>query len=232
MPSQQRAKLRKRFPKEVESAVLLACKRKCAFCFGIDGDSSEKEGQIAHVDDPADASIENAAWLCTKHHARYDSKSRQTKGYTPAELKKYRSQVVQYCTEPPAWPDLAAHVRTPRGRGVVLDVFDRRVPTYRATITFLRYACQINDLELQELMKFARDTDEALFLFDDGLADYLSTLFKKAMHLRAIGLEMQDLERRTPELINEQSELALWFTEQFEETRRRFAPFLRIRDAG
>ena len=208
--------MRKRFSKQVESAVLMASRRRCALCFGIDGDTTEKDGQIAHVQDPADSSLENAAWLCSRHHARYDAKSRQTKGYTPAELREYRTQLVQYVSQPTAWPDLAAHVKTPRGPGVALAVFDRRVPTYRTTIQFLRHVCQIDNLDLQVLMQFARDTDEAVFLFDDGLADYLSTLFKKAMHFRAIGLTLQAPERQTPGLFNEQSGLGLWFTEQFE----------------
>lgn len=224
--------MRKPFTREVQSAALLACKRKCVLCFGLDGDAAEKRGQLAHVDDRADTRLDNAVWLCRKHHDRYDTRSRQTKGYTPAEVREYRKQLIEFLRESTVWPDVASRVKTRRSRGVALDVFDRRVPTYRSTIQFLRYVCQVDNLELQVLLQFARDTDEAVFLFDDSLADYLASLYKRAMHLRAIGLILQAPERHTPALIVEQSNLGLWFTDQFEVVRQLFAPFLRVRDGG
>ena len=83
--------MRKPFGREVQAAVLLQCRRRCAFCFALEGDLAEKSGQIAHVDDPQDVQVENAAWLCRKHHDKYDRKSRQTKGYTPGELREYHT---------------------------------------------------------------------------------------------------------------------------------------------
>jgi len=62
----------------------------------LDGDFEEKEGQIAHVSqDPSDGRFENLAFLCLKHHDKYDSRTSQSKGYTRNELLAYRDQLYQ-----------------------------------------------------------------------------------------------------------------------------------------
>lgn len=218
---------RKKFPQTIVTAVLVASRRRCALCYGIDGDTTEKEGQIAHVDrDPSNVAETNAAWLCTKHHSRYDARSRQTKGHTPHELAAYRGILYQHMASPVVWPDAGA-VPT-RGMGVSLEVFDRRVPVYRSTLEFLREVIKGSNLDLEPIFKFARETDEALFLFDDHLSDYLRQLYRRAVQLHAVYAMSEPPERRTPELSQEWANAMLWFSEQFEESRRRFAPYLRL----
>ncbi|MCI0565379.1 MAG: hypothetical protein MN733_43495, partial [Nitrososphaera sp.] len=41
---------RRQFPKKVQTEVLLKSRRRCAYCYGLDGDTTQKEGQIAHID--------------------------------------------------------------------------------------------------------------------------------------------------------------------------------------
>jgi hypothetical protein len=63
-------------------------------CFGLSRDSTIKKGQIAHLNgDPADNGFENLAFLCLPHHEEFDSRSRQAKGITPAELRRYREEL-------------------------------------------------------------------------------------------------------------------------------------------
>lgn len=211
------------------TAVLVASKRRCAFCYGLDGDTTDKEGQIAHIDrNSSNVKPDNAAWLCLKHHARYDSSSKQAKGHTPEELRYYQAQLYEYLAFPQAWPDAPVHTRLAKTPGVSLEVFDRRVPVYRATIAFIRTLLKLHCIELKDMFEFAAATDEALFLFDDKVAEYLALLYKRGLRLRAIGLVLEAPERRTPQLTEEQTHLALWFSEQFAAARKRFAPFLRI----
>jgi hypothetical protein len=222
----------KDFPKAVQTRVILASRRRCALCFGLDGDTTEKEGQIAHVGDRTNIVLENAAWLCTKHHARYDSRSRQTKGHTPDELKAYRSQLYEYvAAQPGVWPDAVPDQRTKRRRGgISLEVHDRRIPVYRKTNDFVRDMLRGPDIELAKILQFAADTDEALFLFDEGIAEYLATLFKRAVRHRLVGIMRRQApaDYRTASLADEETQNFLWFSEQFQEVRHRFAPFLRI----
>ncbi|MFC1761177.1 hypothetical protein ACFL6U_03755 [Planctomycetota bacterium] len=87
---------RKSISPYVESAVLTASARRCAFCFGIDHDYTEKAGQIAHVDqDSSNPSFENLAWLCLEHHDRYDGATSQSKGLTRRELEEYREKLYE-----------------------------------------------------------------------------------------------------------------------------------------
>ena len=157
---------------------------------GLYGDTALKEGQIAHVDRNAEnAAEDNAAWLCLDHHSKYDSRSQQAKSYTPEELKAYRARLYEYMTSsladtPSPWPD--AGPSPTGGTGVSLEVFDRRVPMYRATIEFLRIVIRGDKLELQPIFAFASATDEALFIFDDHLAEYLSELYQRAVQLHGV----------------------------------------------
>lgn len=85
---------RKKTPERTEADVLVASRRRCALCFGLYGDLDQKRGQIAHVDrDPANASFENLAFLCLPHHDEYDSRTSQSKRFTPEELIEYRRQL-------------------------------------------------------------------------------------------------------------------------------------------
>lgn len=83
-------------PSGVETEVILASRRRCAFCFGIDGILDEKKGQVAHIDGNAkNAKESNLVWLCLDHHAAYDGKTSQNKNYTSGELRAYRAELAQ-----------------------------------------------------------------------------------------------------------------------------------------
>ncbi|WP_371435200.1 hypothetical protein [Polaromonas sp.] len=89
--------MRKRIPKETETAVLTMSGRRCCFCFFLSGVTSQKQGQIAHVNrDSCDFALDNLAFLCLEHHDAYDSATSQSKGYTPHELKHYRGQLYKH----------------------------------------------------------------------------------------------------------------------------------------
>jgi hypothetical protein len=121
-----------------------------------------------------------------------------------------------------------------RAVGVRLDVYERRLPTYQTARQFVRDVASNLRPELKLIQRFAADTDEALFLFDETMAEYLETLFKKALRLHTLGLIRIRMASDPGEaenyqaLIKEDFELAVWFTEQPEEIRTRFVPFLRL----
>ena len=88
---------RKKTPIEIETRVLVESGRRCCICFGIDGDVSQKKGQIAHLDqDPSNADFDNLAYVCLNHHDEYDGRTRQSKGYTIAEVKRYRELLYKH----------------------------------------------------------------------------------------------------------------------------------------
>jgi hypothetical protein len=226
---------RKPFPLSLETSVLVKCKRRCALCFGLNYDTEEKRGQVAHIEDGENIDEKNAAFLCTVHHDLYDSTSRQTKGYTPGELRSHQETLWAFVStiKNETKDEMADRNRSPAA-GVGLDVYDRRIPIYRTTRQFVRDVCENLKPELQLILKFAWDTDEALFLFDKDLAEYLETLFKKALRLRTTAIIKERMLTRPDEsqnyqaIMEEDTQLALWFTAQPEEIRARFAPFLRL----
>src|SRR5260370_12436456 len=85
---------RKAIPIRIEKAVLAKSRRRCTLCFGLDGDLTEKRGQIAHLDGNRNNNAEsNLAWMCLDHHRLFDSKTKQHKNYTIPEVKEYRRKL-------------------------------------------------------------------------------------------------------------------------------------------
>jgi hypothetical protein len=212
----------------------LACKRRCAFCFGLRGDATLKTGQLAHIDrNRANNAESNAAFLWLEHHDGYDIRPSQSKRLTKGELVRYRRMLFAHLKKVQPWTDTHLPKRSKNRKGrqrVSLDVYNARIPTYRTTVQFLRTVAKDLRPEWQDILKFARDTEEALFLFDETIAEYLTLLFRKAVRLHAV--EKMQTAHRPPgnlnELIVEGTELALWFTAQYDEIRSRFAPFLKL----
>ena len=212
-----------------------------------------------HIDrDGENVDENNAAFICSLHHDLYDSTSHQTKGFTPGELRSHQETLWAFVTtiksetkdemtgrQESSRPKSAnwrsaitktspAATRRSPAAGVGLDVYDRRVPIYRTTRQFVRDVSENLRPELKLILKFAWETDEALFLFDEELAEYLETLFKKALRLHTTALLRErmlthpDEAEKFQSIVEEDTQLALWFAAQPEEIRARFAPFLRL----
>jgi|HubBroStandDraft_6_1064221.scaffolds.fasta_scaffold432404_1 hypothetical protein len=231
---------RKQWPKEVEAQILVGSRRVCAFCYYFEKDSRVKvRGQIAHVDrDPSNINLENGAYLCKEHHDEYDSISQQSKRLNPAELKEARESLRAFFEaggSPSTGPRKPARrPKQPNRRGVSLVVYERRLPIYKAAIEFIRYVVRDLKPEYPQIFKFGHDTEEALFLFGEHIAQYLRELSMRAVRLHAV-VKMREAavtyNRQVGNfeaLINEETSLAAWFTDQYDVARREFAPFLQL----
>lgn len=85
---------RKRILEDVQTRVLTRSRRRCCICFGLNRDTSIKQGQIAHLDkDSSNNSEDNLAFLCLNCHDRYDSRTSQSKNFTIGEVKGFRSEL-------------------------------------------------------------------------------------------------------------------------------------------
>jgi hypothetical protein len=88
MKKKQPKHRRKKIPVQIETEVQVQSKYRCCLCYSLDGDDTEKRGQIAHIDhDSSNNRISNLAFLCHDHHSRYDSSSLQSKGITQGVLR-------------------------------------------------------------------------------------------------------------------------------------------------
>lgn len=87
-------------PEKIQLEVLSQSARRCALCFGLEGDFTEKAGQIAHLDkNPRNNELSNLAFLCLLHHDAFDSTRSQSKGYVRSEIARYRSDLHEAVAE-------------------------------------------------------------------------------------------------------------------------------------
>jgi len=85
---------RKPLSPERQAAVLRRTRRRCCICFGLNRDTSIKQGQIAHLDhDASNDGEDNLVFLCLACHDTYDSTSSQSKNYTIAEVNAFRHEL-------------------------------------------------------------------------------------------------------------------------------------------
>jgi hypothetical protein len=114
---------------EVQARILAESRRRCAICFGLDGDLERKKGQIAHLDkDAGNNAPANLAFLCFDHHDEYDSTTRQSKGLSRLEVLRYRDDLLaelerrwsvgEYFAPPPPSPiSLVINIANSGGTG-------------------------------------------------------------------------------------------------------------------
>jgi hypothetical protein len=94
---------RQAIPKDIETQLLTACRRRCCLCVFLNQRDDIRKGQIAHLNhNPADWRFENLAWLCLEHHDEYDSQTSQSKSLQLGEVKNYRDKLYRrYDSTPP-----------------------------------------------------------------------------------------------------------------------------------
>jgi hypothetical protein len=88
---------RKKIPADIETSILVKCRRRCCICYGLNRDNRVKQGQIAHLDHNRENNSEdNLSFLCLDHHDQYDSKTSQSKKITRFEVKRFRDELHQH----------------------------------------------------------------------------------------------------------------------------------------
>lgn len=86
---------RKPVSPKIQADVLSKSRRRCCICYGLNRDTTIKQGQIAHLDhDSSNNSENNLAFLCFDHHDQYDSTTRQSKNVTKIEVLQFRGELI------------------------------------------------------------------------------------------------------------------------------------------
>jgi len=114
-----------------------------------------------------------------------------------------------------------------------LDLYDRRFALFDALAGLCASVGQSMKPGSDELGRFLQVRHATQFLFDAETASYLETVRVKALRLQYLdgrlgsdGLPVGDDRTKAA---NEQSELAKWFTDQFDVSRAHFAQYLRFK---
>lgn len=77
-----------------QNAVLTKSRRRCCFCFWLQGVDEVQKGQIAHLDqDRQNNSEDNLVFFCLEHHDEYDGKTSQSKGLRESEARHWRDEL-------------------------------------------------------------------------------------------------------------------------------------------
>jgi hypothetical protein len=193
-----------------------------------------KRGQIAHIDrDSRNPSPENLVFLCLDHHDEYDSRTSQSKGITSGEVVHYRDELYEALTrtgesflveQPDPEPE------TPAASSAE-DVLQRRLEMYRSVRDFLRGVLTTADPSLDDIERFATETQEAALFYDDATAKRIETIRHKAIRLRHVVRRLNDVTLPPGEergaLAEEDAELLFWFEQQLTEMTQQLG--LRIR---
>ncbi|MDD4870596.1 MAG: hypothetical protein PHR77_08545 [Kiritimatiellae bacterium] len=234
--------MRQKAPQQIELQILLRSRRRCAMCFGLEGSTAEVKGQIAHLDrNPDNNDPDNLEYLCLRHHDAYDSKHTQAKNYTPEEVKHFRSLLQKYLETEligPSTESMKAKKhgtrRPTRQSGKVAPaIYDRRVPIYLATRDLLISMIQKGRAPLDEVGKFAKATDEALFICGPDIASYLDDFYRKAVALEfaTIRLDSENLsDDERAKVIKDKYELFLWIGHEMPRMKERFAAVMTLND--
>ena len=209
---------RAKIPAEVQEAVLVACRRRCAMCWGLHRDFDVKQGQIAHIDrDNANAAEANLVFLCLAHHDAYDTKTSQSKGWTQGEVVQFKASLhaevaTRWTDGSQAQPLLQLALLQPLGGDAPWTTFANGMPVHQTRARFFH-------LEVSNAHRAYPATSVRVYLTrldrvtPDGGVDPLWHGESGGARLRWRN-ETEDPEARTPRTIGAPQDLDLCYLEQ------------------
>ena len=121
-------------------------------------------------------------------------------------------------------------------RRLELDLYDRRLRIYEATVEYISAVQASFRPTLNDHWKFRRTTAEVDFLFGSDIKGYLDELFKHGLELHRWAEEYRDGTQEHPpwydhaKVVEGKREESEWFTKQNEEALRRFKGYLNLTD--
>jgi hypothetical protein len=147
-------------PESVQAQVVVASRRRCCLCYYLYERRGVQKGQIAHLNqDRSNPDAENLVFLCLEHHDEFDSRTSQSKGYLPQEVRLHRDRL--YRELDPGRSNAVRVAQTP----VLPEPMEQLLPALRIAI---RKAIQKAPLEFGHLLtpwKLKAYDDVPSFLF-------------------------------------------------------------------
>lgn len=111
------------------------------------------------------------------------------------------------------------------------DLYDRRISVFNAVTDLLGAVGVSATIEFEQLRTFLQKTRESYFLFGSEIPDYLDRLYKAGVDFRHQDKKLISNLPVGPErtaLAEANGELGKWFLDQFEESRKKFEPYLNL----
>ncbi len=121
-----------------------------------------------------------------------------------------------------------------------LDLYDRRLKIYEEVKRVLLLVVRDGDIKYEELSNFAISVSEADFLFGNEIREYIDEVYRRGVKLSSFNRQYNHVattnlapagynHQRVCDGINEES---LWFSSQFEPTRKMFSTYLKIKSSN
>lgn len=110
------------------------------------------------------------------------------------------------------------------------DLYDKRYAVFEATRKMLAEVVTHANLTMNDFRSFVLGTGDAVFLFDDQLAEYLDEMRKHTSKLIAINHALESMpvsDQRTKAVDASSAELQ-WLVAQLESLSDKFKPYLRL----
>ncbi len=114
----------------------------------------------------------------------------------------------------------------------VLEMFEKRYAVYQGVKNFILSAGRYANLSNDDFFKFNEETQDAFFLFGEGVEKYIDNLRLKGSKLRYLNEKLSDqnlpIGEERSKLSAEEAELNIWFGNQLSESKKIFKKYLRI----
>lgn len=113
------------------------------------------------------------------------------------------------------------------------DLYEKRMSIYRKVYEYLNSIIAYGNVTDEKTIEFYSQTSESHFLFNDYISDYIKLIFLNSKELRRVNkfidgeYECSEDERKKATERDEQ--LMLWFNDQFDIAKEKFAKVIRIR---
>lgn len=114
-----------------------------------------------------------------------------------------------------------------------LELYDRRFKVFEEVKRFLSAILRDGKTDHAQLLKLMHQTNEAIFLFDDQVSDYIKSLYDKGLSFVATDRKLFG-ENSLPvgdsrnAVVEENSKLLEFFTDQFEVSKEIFKKYLKF----
>ncbi len=108
------------------------------------------------------------------------------------------------------------------------DLYERRLQLFQTVMTSIAHLVQKGEADEAVLREFNRAGNESTFLFNRSVAQYLETMYSKAVDLQATNTILADRnitdgEERS-QTARKHGELVKWFSHQFKGLKDRLRP--------
>lgn len=115
-------------------------------------------------------------------------------------------------------------------RKLKLDLFDRRYVAFEAIGEFIGSILTSGKVQQGKEFQFLVDTKAVSFLFDKEISEFVSEIYRKAVHLHALDAELGETTGNEERAANIEAQRVIkdWYGDALQGLQGRFSRYLKI----